>query len=126
MNNDNGTIQQDSARGLYGKIIGVVRNGSQLTALRESLAAEGIREVEILDGLTGTQRLEAWKESVSQYFFGDMEGEMLERYLDAVKNDLIVFAADLEPELANKAAQTASTHGATEVVHFGNSVITNY
>ena len=126
MNIDNGTNQQDPAPGLCGKIIGVVRNRGQLTALCESLAAEGIREMEILDGLIGIQQLEAWKETVSQYFFGDMEGEMLKRYLDAVNNDLIVFAADIEPELVDNAADIASTHGASEVVHFGNPVFANY
>ena len=55
-----------------------------------------------------------------------MEGEMLQRYLDAVANDLIVFAAVVVPELAEKTSRIAKMHGASEVVHFGNSVVTNY
>jgi hypothetical protein len=126
MNNDNGTMKQDPERGLYGKLIGVVRYRSQLKPLCESLSTLGISDVTILDGPSGTQKLEAWKETVSQYFFGDMEGEMLGRYLDAVRNELIVFAAETEPEHADEAAEIATTHGASEVAHFGNSVITNY
>ncbi len=51
---------------------------------------------------------------------------MLQRYLDAVDNNLIVFAAPVESEMANSAAEIAKTNGASEVTHFGNSVVTNY
>lgn len=90
------------------------------------MATLGAGDIEVLDGLPGIAQLEKWKEGVSEYFFGDMEGEMLQRYLDAVKNNLIVFAAPVESEIANSAAETAKTNGASEVTHFGNSVITNY
>jgi hypothetical protein len=126
MNNDTETIEQKSDRALYGKVLGVVKYRYQLKSLCESLAMLGVREVEVLNGPSGTQRLETWKETVSQYFFGDMEGEMLQRYLDAVANDLIVFAAVVVPELADKTAEIAKIQGASEVVHFGNSAVTNY
>ena len=57
---------------------------------------------------------------------GDMEAEMVQRYLEAVEGGLIVFAAVVEPEAANHAATTAKGRGASEVVHFGDWVITNY
>ena len=126
MNINTETVKQKPERTLYGKVLGVVEYRYQFKALCESLAILGVREVEVLNGPSGTKRLETWKESVPQYFFGDMEREMLERYLDAVANDLIVFAAVVMPELAEKAAQIANILGASEVVHFGNSEVTNY
>ncbi len=126
MNNNTETIEQKLDRALYGKVIGVVKYRYQLKALCESLAILGVREVEVLNGPNGTKRLETWKETVSQYFFGDMEGEMLQRYLAAVANDLIVFAAVVVPELADKTAEIAKMQGASEVVYFGNSAVTNY
>ena len=126
MNNNTETVQQKPERTLYGKVIGVVEYRYQLKALCESLAILGVREVEVLNGPGGTKRLETWKDTVSQYFFGDMEVEMLQRYLDAVANDLIVFAAVVVPELADKTAEIVKMAGASEVVHFGNSAVTNY
>ncbi len=126
MNNDTETIKQKPDRALYGKVVGVVKYRYQLKALCESLSILGVREVEVLNGPSGTKRLETWKETVSQYFFGDMEGEMLQRYLDAVANDLIVFAAVVVPDLAEKTARIANMAGASEVVHFGNSAVTSY
>ena len=51
---------------------------------------------------------------------------MLQRFLDAVANDLIVFAAVVVPELVEKTARIANMQGASEVVHFGNSAVTSY
>ena len=126
MHSDTETIKQKPDRALYGKVIGVVKYRYQLKSLCESLAILGVREVEVLNGPSGTKRLETWKETVSQYFFGDMEGEMLQRFLDAVANDLIVFAAVVVPELVEKTARIANMQGASEVVHFGNSAVTSY
>ena len=126
MDNDTETIKQEPDRTLYGKVIGIVKYRNQLKSLCESLAILGVREVEVLNGDSGTERLETWKDTVSKYFFGDMEGEMLQRYLDAVANDFFVFAAVVVPELAEKTAEIAKNHGASEIVHFGNSVVTNY
>ena len=126
MSNDTETIPQKSESNLYGKIMGVVTDRSQLTALSESLETLGVHELEILTGSDGFERLESLKETVAQYFFGDMEAKMLQRYLDAVTHDQSVFVADLDPEIASKAAEIAKTHGASEIVHFGNSAVTNY
>ena len=126
MNNNTETVQKKPERTLYGKVIGVVEYRYQLKALCESLAILGVREVEVLNGPSGTKRLETWKDTVSQYFFGDMEVEMLQRYLDAVANDRIVFAAVVVPELADKTAEIVKMAGAVDVVHFGNSAVTNY
>ena len=126
MDNDTETVKQEPDRTLYGKVIGIVRTRSELKSLCDSLAILGVREVEVLNGDSGTKRLETWKETVSQYFFGDMEGEMLQRYLAAVANDLFVFAAAVAPELADKSAEIAKMQGASDIVHFGNSAVTNY
>ena len=126
MNINTETVQQKPERTLYGNVIGVVKYRYQLNALCESLAILGVREVEVLNGPSGTRRLETWKESASQYSFGDMEGEMLQQYLDAVANDRIVFAAVVVPELADKTAEIVKMAGAFDVVHFGDFAVTNY
>jgi hypothetical protein len=126
MSNDTETIPPQSESTLYGKLMGVVTNLSQMMAICESLETLEVHDVEILTGPSGTNRLESLKETVAQYFFGDMEAKMLQGYLDAVTNDQIVFVAGLAPEIAAEAAELAKTQGAVEVVHFGNSAVTNY
>ncbi len=126
MNMETETIEQNPEPALYGRLFGIVEYRHQLKALCESFATLGAGEIEVLDGLSGIAQLEKWKVDVSQYLFGDMEGEMLQRYLDAVKNNFIVFAAPVESEMATSAAELAKTSGASEVTHFGNSMITNY
>jgi len=111
---------------LYGRVVGVLKHRTQLQSLSESLAALGVTEVDVFDGSTGIQRLGEWHEKALQYFFGDMEAVLLQRYLDAAKEDQIVFAAVVDPEFANEAASLAKIQGATQVAHFGNSVITSY
>ena len=86
----------------------------------------GVREVEVLDRAVGIKVLDSEQDAVANCFLGDMEAEMVHRYLEAVKNGLIVFAAVVEPETADQAAETAKARGASEVVYFGNWVITNY
>ena len=110
----------------FGKVIGVVENRDQLRAVSEALAKLGVQNVEVLDGAAGVKLLDGEQDAVSQCFLGDMEAKMLQRYLDVVKNGWIVFAAVVEPERADQVADTAKARGATEVVHFGNWVITNY
>ena len=65
------------------------------------------------------------QDAVSQCFLDDMEAETVKHYLDAVKHG-IVFAAVVEPDTAAQAAETAKALGASEIVHFGSLVITNY
>ncbi len=126
MKNVTETITQNPERALYGKVFGVVKYRYQLKFLCESLTLLGVHEVDVLNGPGGTTRLETWNQAVPQFFFGDMEGEMLRRYLDAIADDLIVFAAVVVGELAHKAADAAKKQGASDVVYFGNSVVTNY
>lgn len=126
MNNDTETIKQKPDRALYGKVIGVVKYRHQLNSLCKSLAILGVREVEVLSGPSGIQRLKTWKQPISQYLFGDMEGEVIERSLDAISDGHIVFAAVVVPEFAEKTARIANVQGAFEVMHFGNSAVTNY
>ncbi len=126
MNNENETSGQEPHTGLYGKVVGAVRNSDQLESLVESFEKLGVTEVEVLQGVSGTEQLEAWKESFSQYFFGDMELKMLQRYLDAIAADFIVFLAVVEFDQADATAETAKAHEAIDVVYFGNSAVTNY
>ena len=111
---------------LYGKVIGVMERRDQVQPLCDELSTLGVREVEVLEGETGIKRMEKSLDAVSQFFFGDMESKMVQRYLDAVKQGMIVFVALVVPETADQAAETAKGRGALNVVHFGNSVVTNY
>ena len=111
---------------LYGKVIGIVEHRVQLQAVTDALKTQGLLEIEVMAGPAGIQRLDTWRAAVSEYFFGDMEVEMVQRYLDAVQNGWLVFAAMVVPEEADQAGKAAKELGATDVVHFGNSVIRNY
>ena len=126
MTTETDTLEQNPQQDLYGKLFGIIQYRHQLKTLSHSLAAMMTGEIEVLDASGGIDQLEKMKEGVSQFFFGDMEGQMLQRYLDAVKNNSIVFAVPVDSTMANSAAEIAKTSGATEVTHFGNSVITNY
>lgn len=126
MTQETGTIEESPKRALSGKLFGIVADRHQLKSLSNALAALPVGETEVLDAIPGINQIETWQEVVSHYFFGDMEGLMLQRYLDALKNNLIVFAVTLDSDIANDAAEIAKTNGATEIAHFGNLVITNY
>ncbi len=110
----------------YGKIIGVVATRDKLRSVTVSLTQLGFPEVEILNGALGVETLEGEKQAVSNFFFGDMEAVMVQRYLTAVKNGQIVFAAKVDTESVEQAAASIKALGATEIVHFGDWVITNY
>lgn len=110
----------------YGKLFGVVTYREQLKPLCDSLAAVGVREIEILDGSHGIQTLLAWAESFSHYIFGQREADLLAGYLEAVRNDSIVFTAVVESGQENSAVDEAKAHGATELSHFGTFVVTSY
>lgn len=120
------TAREKSGSTLYGKVIGVIERRDQVQPLCDELSTLGVREVEVLEGETGIKRMESSLDAVSQFFFGDMESKMVQRYLDAVKQGMIVFVALVVPETADQAAETAKGRGALNVVHFGNSVVTNY
>jgi hypothetical protein len=110
----------------YGKIFGVVKYRYQLKRLCESLAAIEVREVEILDGRPGLQQLQAWQENFSHYFLGQREADLLSHYLDAVRNDFIVFTAVVPAGGENTTAELAKSRGATRLSHFGDFVVTSY
>lgn len=120
------TAQVASESTLYGKVLGVIERRDQVQPLCAELSTLGVREIEVLEGENGIKRMESSLDAVSRFFFGDMESEMVQGYLDAVKNGMIVFVALVVPEMADQAAATAKGRGALNVVHFGNSVVTNY
>ena len=110
----------------FGKVIGVVVNHEKLRAVSEALTQLGVPEVEVLNGALGVETLEDDKVAVSNFFFGDMEAVMVQRYLTAVKSGFIVFAVQVETEFVEQAAASIKAVGATDIVHFGDWVITNY
>ena len=126
MKTDDGSAGQESEKTPFGKVMGVVENRDQLQAVSDALSQLGVQEIEVLDGAAGINLLGGEQVAVSQCFLGDMEAETVKHYLDAVKHGLIVFAAVVEPDTAAQAAETAKALGASEIVHFGSLVITNY
>ena len=110
----------------FGKVIGIVETREKLRAVSEALTQFGVPEVEILNGVLGVETLEDEKVAVSNFFFGDMEAVMVQRYLTAVKNGQTVFAAQVESEFVEQSAASIKALGATDIVHFGDWVITNY
>jgi hypothetical protein len=126
MTHNNETIDQKPDAELYGKVMGILQNPTHLDAFIAQLGTTGVGEVTTLRGPEGAEQLESWKASLAKYFFGDMEMKMLQLYLDAVAMDLIIFVVDVESDIAEKTAELAKSHGAVDVVHFGNSVVTNY
>ncbi len=110
----------------YGKLVGVTENRDQLRAVCKALRELDATDVEVLDGAQGIVVLEAWQEAVSHCFLGDMEVDIVQRCLDAVRQGSIVFAAVVESETADEAAEMARKLGASGVVYFGAAVITNY
>jgi precorrin-6B methylase 2 len=126
METEVGTVVVEPEKSPYGKVIGVVTNHDQLHEVTQALATLGVQEIEVLEGAAGINVLNEEQGDPSQYFLGDMEVDVIQRYLEAVKGGQIVFAAVVDAESANHAAATASECGASDVVHFGNWVITNY
>ena len=110
----------------YGKVMGIVKDRDQLLAVSQALTKLGIDDIKVLDGSAGVYFLDGEQDAVSATFLGDMESEMVKRYVEAVKNGLIAFAAVVEPGKAEQAAKVVKALGATEIVHFGSWVITNY
>jgi hypothetical protein len=106
--------------------MGVVESYDQLQAVFKALSQLKIKDFEVLDGAAGIDLLNSERQVVSNCFLGDMEEEMVHRYLKAVKHGQIVFAATVDSEHVPQAALTAKAWGATDIVHFGSLVITNY
>ncbi len=110
----------------YGKIFGIVTCRDQLKTLCDSLASMGVREIEVLEGSQGLQTLQAWAESFSHYILGQREADLLAGYLQAVRNESIVFTAVVESGQENAAVTEAKAQGATDISHFGTFVVTSY
>ena len=110
----------------FGKVIGIVESRDQLQAVTAALSALGVQDIEVLDGAAGIKNLNSEQDAVANCFLGDMEADMVHRYLEAVKHGQIVFAAVVEPEVADEAAEAVKAQGATELAHFGTWMITNY
>ena len=126
MPTNDSSADEKSDETLYGKLIGGMTTRKELDVFCEQLSEHGVREIEVLDGSSGTEQLEAWHDTVSQYLMGDMEAEMVQRYLNAVSEGKIVFAAVVAPADADRVGELAREAGAFHVAYFGNSVVTNY
>jgi len=113
-------------RALYGRLLGIIQDREKLNALSDSLTQSETGQLEIMQGPKGIGTLEKWKEDSDQFFFSDMEGEMLQRYLEAANENLVVFSIVVKSSDANEVAEMAKSSGAVEVVHFGNSAVTHY
>lgn len=120
------TVESHAEKSPYNKVIGIVTDREQLRAVSAALTACGAKQIDVLDGAAGMVSLDAEQDAVSQCFMGDMEAGIVERYRQAVQAGKIVFAATVEPDVIDQAAEQVKSLGATEVVHFGNWVITNY
>jgi hypothetical protein len=126
MSTNDDTSDEKSDESIYGKLIGGMKTRRELDAFCKQLSEHGVREIEVWDGSSGTDQLENWHETVSQFLMGDMEAEMVQRYLNAVSEGKIVFAAIVAPGDANAVGELARDSGAFHVAYFGNSVVTNY
>ena len=126
METEVGSVAVEPEKSPYGKVIGIVKNHDQLQEVTQALSMLGVQDIEVLEGADGIKVLDQEQGGTSRYFMGDMEAEVIQRYLKAVKGGQMVFAAVVESESATHAATTAKGRGASEVVHFGNWVITNY
>ena len=122
-----GTVDLKPRETPYGKVIGVATGDDQLRLITEAIAKLGLRNIEVLEGGEGSKVIEGWQESVAETFLGDMESELVRRFLKAVNHGLIVFAVSIvEHGTAQPVAEAAKAQGASEVVDFGTMVITNY
>ena len=113
MRTDVGSVAVEPEKSPYGKVIGIVKSRDQLQAVTQALSKLGVQDIEVLEGAAGIKLLDKEQAGAAQYFLGDMEAEMVQRYLEAVKGGLIVFAAVVESETANHAATTAKERGAS-------------
>jgi len=109
----------------FGKVMGIVESLEQLQKISDSLRGFGVQQIEVMGGNRGRNKLDEERDELTDGW-GDMEEKEVKKYLDAVKRGLIVFAATVEPEISSQVANAAKALGATEIVHFGSLVITNY
>ena len=110
----------------FGKVMGIVMNREQLHIVSQALMNLGASNVEAFDGTLGMDAMSGEQHAVAQCFLGDMEAKTVQRVQAAINCGKIIFAVAVEPEQADAIAEAAKAQGATEVVHFGTWVITNY
>lgn len=120
------SVSIDLQKTPFGRLVGIVENGDQFRVVSEGLKQLGIQDIERLDGASGVEALKVDRKAVDNFFFGDMEEEMVQRYLTAVRNGRTVFAAVVDRDSVEQTAATVKALGATEIIHFGEWVITNY
>lgn len=120
------TVGLSSEKTPYGKVIGVVTDRREFQAISEAFSKLGLDQIETWEGARGVEEIEGWKETVAHTFLGDVESEIVTRYLMAVNRGWIVFAVSVDPALARQVAEAAKAQGASEIVDFGTLVITNY
>jgi hypothetical protein len=106
--------------------MGIVENLEQLHAISEALPQIGIKEFKVLSGAQGIRFLNREEDTVADFVLGDMEPKMIQRYHSAVEKGLLVFIAAVESDKADEVAMACKARGASQVVHFGEWVITNY
>lgn len=109
-----------------GKVLGIVENQTMFDAVAAAWTRLGVQQIENWNGPLGIETLEADKVDAAGRIFGDMELIMAQRYLTAVQNGEIVFAAAVEPKNIETAAELAKAIGASELVHFGRLAIRNF
>ena len=110
----------------FGKVFGIVENQEMFQAVSAAWKTLGVSDLENLNGPLGTAKLETEKKDVIGCMFGDMELVTIQRYLTAVKDGQIVFAASVESNQVESAAEVAKSLGASDLVHFGSLVIRSY
>lgn len=104
-----------------GKILGVVRYRSQLKGLCDCLGSIGIRDVEIMDGIPGVQRIDAWIHHCDLLELNTSDREFLIRYRDALEDDGIVFQAGVAVGSEFGAMRLAISQHAEHVHCVGNA-----
>jgi len=110
----------------YGNMMGIVNGENQANGLTADLSRLGIADVRLLRGEGGRRFLNREEDTVSGFVLGDEEPKMVETYLAAVEQGKTVFVASIAPEQADQVAAICKAHGATQIVHFGAWVVTNY
>jgi len=104
-----------------GKVLGVVRYRSQLKGLCDCLGSIGIRDVEVLDGVTGVQRLDAWINHWDLLELNRCDREFLVQYRESLEENQIVFLAGVARGCEFGAMRLAMTQHAEHVHCVGDS-----
>lgn len=107
----------------YNKILGILISRSFLKRMCRSLDSMGIREVEVITGRFGIQKLEIWMSRFPHLFACHPARDHMGHYLDALANDRLVFTAVVGFGQVEQAVETVRTSGAVSVSHIGTSVI---